>query len=60
MTFVLQSPAFSYSEEIPSRYTGEDKNISPPLEWDGAPPETRSFALIMEDPDAPAGVARQE
>ena len=54
MAFVLKSPAFSYGEEIPSRYTGEGENISPPLEWSGAPPETRSFALVMDDPDAPS------
>jgi Raf kinase inhibitor-like YbhB/YbcL family protein len=55
MAFMLKSPAFSYGEEIPTRYTGEGENLSPPLEWTGAPPETRSFALIMEDPDAPSG-----
>jgi Raf kinase inhibitor-like YbhB/YbcL family protein len=57
VAFVLKSPAFSYGEEIPTRYTGEGENISPPLEWTGAPPETRSFALIMEDSDAPSGAS---
>jgi Raf kinase inhibitor-like YbhB/YbcL family protein len=56
MTFVLKSAAFSQGEEIPSRYTCDGANVSPPLEWSGAPPETQSFALIMEDPDAPNGV----
>jgi hypothetical protein len=58
MAFVLKSPAFSHGEEIPTRYTGEGLNISPPLEWAGAPPQTLSFALIMEDPDAPSGTFR--
>lgn len=55
MTFVLKSPVFRDGEEIPSRYTDEGENVSPPLEWSGAPPQTRSFALIMEDPDAQGG-----
>ena len=55
MAFVLKSPAFSFGEEMPTRYTGEGENVSPPLEWTDAPPGTRSFALVMEDPDAPSG-----
>ncbi|HYZ23239.1 MAG TPA: YbhB/YbcL family Raf kinase inhibitor-like protein [Rhodopila sp.] len=55
MAFMLKSPAFSFSEEMPTRYTGEGENVSPPLEWTDAPPGTRSFALVMEDPDAPSG-----
>lgn len=58
MAFVLKSPVFSHGEEMPTRYTGEGENISPPLQWAGAPPRTRSFALIMEDPDAPGGTFR--
>ena len=56
MGFTLKSPAFSFGEEIPSRYTCEGENVSPPLEWTGAPPRTRSFALLVEDPDAPKGM----
>jgi Raf kinase inhibitor-like YbhB/YbcL family protein len=55
MTFVLNSPAFRDGEAIPSRYTDEGENVSPPLEWSGAPAGTRSFALIMNDQDAPGG-----
>lgn len=58
MTLVLSSPAFKEGEEIPSRYTCDGANISPPLEWSGAPPETRSFVLIMEDLDAPSRPVR--
>lgn len=51
--FTLTSPAFAEGEEIPALYTCEDRNVSPPLAWSGAPEGTRSFALIVDDPDAP-------
>jgi len=49
----LSSPAFEPSGEIPSKYTGEGEDISPPLQWTNVPDGTRSFALICHDPDAP-------
>ena len=49
----LTSPAFGYGEKIPVRYTCEGDDISPPLQWTAAPVEARSYALIMDDPDAP-------
>ena len=49
----LSSPAFTAGGPIPSRFTCDGPNISPPLAWTGAPPGTRSFALIEDDPDAP-------
>lgn len=52
----LTSPAFTHQGMIPSVYTCEGQDISPPLEWSGTPTDTRSFALIMDDPDAPAGI----
>lgn len=55
MAMVLTSPSFDAGEMIPSVYTCDGKDISLPLEWTGAPPETKSFALISDDPDAPAG-----
>jgi len=55
MSFVLQTKAFPQGGEIPSKYTCSGENVSPALFWSGAPPATRSFALIVEDPDAPSG-----
>jgi len=52
----LTSAAFKNNESIPVQYTCEGKNISPPLAWTGAPTGTRSFVLIVDDPDAPHGV----
>lgn len=48
----LTSPAFKHNEMIPEKYTCEGDNISPKLEWTGAPAGTKSFALIVQDPDA--------
>lgn len=53
MTFTISSPAFEANGEIPARYTCEGDNISPPLEWRGAPDGTKSFVLVLRDPDAP-------
>jgi len=52
----LSSPAFEPGQPIPSRYTCQGEDISPPLEWQAPPPGTQSFALIMDDPDAPGAV----
>lgn len=49
----LTSPSFIQQGEIPERHTCEGQDISPPLEWSGAPAATQSFALIVDDPDAP-------
>ncbi|NPA06273.1 MAG: YbhB/YbcL family Raf kinase inhibitor-like protein [Chloroflexi bacterium] len=51
----LQSPAFEHQGPIPRRYTCDGEDISPPLTWGPAPKATRSWVLIMDDPDAPAG-----
>lgn len=53
MAFALQSPAFGNGAQIPPRYTCEGADISPPLQWSGAPSETRSLVLVVDDPDAP-------
>ena len=49
----LQSAAFGPMGEIPARHTCNGEDVSPPLAWSGAPPGTRSFAIIVDDPDAP-------
>ncbi|HVY25358.1 MAG TPA: YbhB/YbcL family Raf kinase inhibitor-like protein [Polyangiaceae bacterium] len=51
--FTLSSPAFANKGEIPKKYTCEGEDASPPLDWKDAPEGTRSFALVVEDPDAP-------
>ena len=51
--FAVRSPAFADNGPIPKKYTAEGQDVSPPIEWSGAPPATRSFALIVDDPDAP-------
>jgi len=53
MALVLTSPAFTPDGQIPAEYTCDSKDVAPALEWSGAPAGTRSFALIMDDPDAP-------
>lgn len=49
----ISSPAFKTLENIPEIYTGAGKNISPPLEWSRVPSNTKEFALVCFDPDAP-------
>ena len=55
MAFQIFSNAFAEGGWIPDLYTCQGADVSPSLEWSGEPPETRSFALIMDDPDAPGG-----
>jgi Raf kinase inhibitor-like YbhB/YbcL family protein len=59
MKLSLTSSAFADGAEIPQRFTCEGENVSPPLAWTGAPPGTRSLALIVDDPDAPDPAAPQ-
>jgi Raf kinase inhibitor-like YbhB/YbcL family protein len=53
MALTLTSPAFKQGGKIPSTYTCEGDDISPPLSFEGAPKGTKSLALIIDDPDAP-------
>jgi Raf kinase inhibitor-like YbhB/YbcL family protein len=53
--FKLISSAFEEGKPIPAKYTCDSSNISPPLSWSGFPEKTKSFAIIMDDPDAPMG-----
>lgn len=56
MTLDLTSPAFGAGQPIPPVYSCDGKDISPALQWSEPPANTQSFALIMDDPDAPIGV----
>ena len=55
MPFQVFSSAFADGGWIPDLFTCQGADVSPSLEWTGEPQGTRSFALIMDDPDAPAG-----
>lgn len=55
MAFDLRSPAFSSGGAIPVKHTCDSPEVSPPLQWSDPPAKTTSFALIVDDPDAPAG-----
>jgi Raf kinase inhibitor-like YbhB/YbcL family protein len=50
---ILESPDFKNNEKIPIKYTGDAQNVSPSLEWHHVPKDTKSFALIVKDIDAP-------
>jgi Raf kinase inhibitor-like YbhB/YbcL family protein len=52
----LWSNSFKAGEEIPAKYGYRNLNLSPHLAWDEVPDGTKSLALIVDDPDAPAGV----
>lgn len=54
-TIRLRSPAFADGGAIPTVYTCDGKDVSPPLEWSGVPDTARFLALVVEDPDAPRG-----
>jgi len=53
MAMTLNSPAFQQNGHIPSKYTCEGEDVSPPLAWEGVPEAAKSLVLIVDDPDAP-------
>lgn len=53
MSFTLSSPSFPPNGPIPPRFTCDADDVAPALAWSGAPAETKSYALIVDDPDAP-------
>jgi len=55
MEINITSSAFEQGGLIPSKYTCDGANVSPPLKWDAVPEATQSIALICDDPDAPMG-----
>ena len=52
----LTSSAFTDGGLLPAKYTCDGESISPPIHWQDAPANTKSFALIYDDPDAPVGL----
>ncbi|MBC7194688.1 MAG: YbhB/YbcL family Raf kinase inhibitor-like protein [Caldisericia bacterium] len=52
----LKSSILKENELIPEKYSCDGEDISPPLEWENIPQGTKSFCIIMEDPDAPGGI----
>ncbi len=55
MAFGIKSPDFKEGERIPVKFTCEGTDLSPELVWEGEPAGTKSYTLIVEDPDAPMG-----
>jgi Raf kinase inhibitor-like YbhB/YbcL family protein len=51
--FTLSSSAFEHGAAVPRRHTCDGEDVSPELAWSGVPEETRSLALVVDDPDAP-------
>ncbi len=56
MELTVSSSAFQEGDVIPTEYTCEGQDVSPPLAWDEPPAGTQSLVLIVDDPDAPVGV----
>ena len=56
MAFQIITGAFAEGALVPKLHTCEGADVSPSLEWTGEPAGTRSFALVVDDPDAPVGV----
>src|ERR1700722_16088725 len=52
-TLQTSSTAFKAGLPIPRKYTQDDQNISPPLNWSGVPAGAKELVLVVEDPDAP-------
>jgi Raf kinase inhibitor-like YbhB/YbcL family protein len=53
MPLTIRSSAFQPNGNIPRLHTCEGNDVSPPLQWQGEPVNTKSFALVVDDPDAP-------
>jgi Raf kinase inhibitor-like YbhB/YbcL family protein len=51
----IKSPAFQPNGSIPKKYTCDDQDINPAITIKGTPKETKSLALVVDDPDAPSG-----
>ena len=53
-TLQVTSPAFGAGGSVPLEFTADGEDIAPPLAWSGAPAGTKSFVVLVEDPDAPS------
>lgn len=58
MALTLNIPVLKQNHRIPDRFSRDGGNVSPPIEWRDAPAGTQSYALVVEDPDAPRGTFR--
>jgi Raf kinase inhibitor-like YbhB/YbcL family protein len=58
MALSISAPTFAQDHRIPAQFSRDGGNVSPLIEWRGAPAGTRSYALVVEDPDAPRGIFR--
>ena len=56
--FTLTSDSFQNGDAMPAQYTCDGANQAPALHWSDPPPGTKSFALVVDDPDAPSGIFR--
>ena len=57
-TITLSSDGFKNGQPIPTDYTCDGSDKTPLLHWSDAPEATKSFALVIDDPDAPSGTFR--
>jgi Raf kinase inhibitor-like YbhB/YbcL family protein len=55
MTFAITSPAFDEGATVPKQFTCDGNDAPPPIELSDPPQNTQSYAVIMDDPDAPKG-----
>ena len=53
MTLLISSQAFDQGQDIPSKFTCDSSDVSPPLSWSGVPKGAQSLVLVVDDPDAP-------
>jgi len=58
MTLTVRTPTFRKDRRIPAQFSKDGGNVSPLIKWQGEPPGTLSYALVVEDPDAPKGTFR--
>jgi len=56
--FMLKSAGFAEGQPLPTQFTCDGADQSPPLSWSEPPQGTKSFALVVDDPDAPRGTFR--